>query len=186
MKKRFLTNKYYFFNTIILLPLYIITIPFFIKFASEAPFIQVIMGTLVFVSLIIFLTVYLFIPATSNVCFYDEYFVFKKNIFVKSILVYYSEITKAHITFVGEPPPGFGLREFHRNERYKIFVCCKKELICYFDFDWGLLKEFLKHVEKNKLKIKCGEKRLNKREYNILHDFLTEKQKKDYEKYSKK
>lgn len=179
MKKIFLTNKYYFFNTLIFFPLYILVVPLFIKHASELPFAQIILITLVFVIVFAFLVVCFLIPATSTVCFYDEYFVYKKNIFAKSILVYYGQITKAHITFIGEPPPGFGLKEFHRHECHKIFICCQKVLVCYFNFGYGLLQEFLKHVEKNKLKIKFGETSLNKREYKILYDFLTEKQKRE-------
>ena len=186
MKKKFLTNNYYFFNSIIFFPIYILAISFFIKHASELPFAQVILITLILVIVIVFLVVCFLIPATSTVCFYDEYFVYKKNIFAKSKLVCYGQITKAHITFIGEPPPGFGLKEFHRHECYKIFICCQKELVCYFDFEYGLLKEFLKHVEKNKLRIKYGEIGLKKREYDILCNVLTEKQKQDYEKQSKK
>lgn len=153
----------------------------FIKFVNDLQLYRALLVLLVLAvcSLLIPLSI---IPGTATLCFHEDYFVCKKNIFSKKKMLPYAEISKLYLDFGWKPPTDyFRYKELKSSQRGYIYS--HGEIVCFFEIRYNLLNEWLKHIDKNRLKINIDEDFYKMKKYlSLLQDCLSLKQKEKLDK----
>lgn len=178
-KKIFLAKKLQFFCGIPYFPFLIFWIIVIVKQSKtmqSSSVLWLIIGLILFsiVELPFFL-----IPGTATIRFYDDYISYKKNLFVKPTIIYDNKITKLYVDFRNDPPQP-NLRQGKTLSAHRGYVMIRHEIVCSFDLNYKLLREWLNHVESNKVKVNFPlSTYTQKRYFSLLESCLSEKQKRD-------
>lgn len=189
-KKRYIANWHYMVNGILYFPISIMVVIIIIRQIKNGQMGSVlwIIGGFMLVSLLEL--PFFVIPSTASITFGADCLIYKKNIFKKSVVINYSEVTKLYVDFCNEPP----LKTLRRGkwlsaERGYIYTGYNV-ISCYFDLTPAILTEILKHIDGDKVKINISEYvHVGKRYRAAVEEYLTQKQKNilnDLEKKNRK
>lgn len=177
-KKRYIANWHYMVTGMLYFPILVMIIIIIIRQIKNGQMGSVlwIIGGFMLFSLLEL--PFFVIPSTASITFGADCFIYKKNIFKKSVVINYFEITQVYVDFCNEPPlKNLRQGKWLSSERCYIYTE-HNEIACCLDLMPNLLRECLTHIDNDRVKINISEYvHIGKHYRVVLENCLTQKQK---------